>query len=463
MTGRIIVNGFEMNCLAHMAHGLWAHPRDRRRRYIGLEYWTELAALLERGHVDALFVADVLGVYDTFRNSRDAAVAAGAQIPANDPALVVPAMAVTTSHLSFAVSVSTSYEPPFGHARRFSTLDHLTQGRIGWNVVTSYLPNAAGNFGWERMVPHDERYDRADEYLDVCYQLWEASWEDDAVLADGTTGTYADPMKVHAIDHYGEYFSVAGPHLCEPSPQRTPVIYQAGNSARGRAFAARHAECVFLSGVVPAALRRSADDVRRQAASAGRAPGDVKILTSLSIIVAEDEASVRRKREELQRWVNVDGMLAQYCGTTGFDLSAMSRSDVMAYRDTDHGQGGAALFTSDAPQPITVGDVVDSMTRLGETTLLAVGTPAQVADQIEEWVDEIGLDGFNLVQFLTPDTFTDFVDMVVPELQRRGRYQTAYAPGTFREKLFGTGRALLPDRHPGGRIRPSARPVTAQP
>ncbi|WP_082375897.1 LLM class flavin-dependent oxidoreductase [Pseudonocardia sp. HH130629-09] len=463
MSGRIIVNGFEMNCLAHMAHGLWAHPRDRRRGYTGLEYWIELAALLERGRLDALFIADVLGVYDTFRSSPDAAVAAGAQIPANDPALVVPAMAVGTTNLSFAVSVSTSYESPFGHARRFSTLDHLTQGRVGWNVVTSYLPNAAKNFGWERMVLHDERYDRADEYLDVCYQLWEASWEEDAVSVDGTTQRYADPAKVHPIDHRGDFFSVAGPHLCEPSPQRTPVIYQAGNSARGRKFAARHAECVFLSGVVPASLRRSADDVRTQASAAGRAPDDVKILTSLSVIVAEDETAVCRKREELQRWVNVDGMLAQYCGTTGFDLAAMSRSDVVTYRDTDHGQGGAALFTSDVQRPVTVGDIVDSMTQLGETTLLAIGTPVQVADQMEEWIDEIGLDGFNIIQFLTPETFTDFIDMVVPELQRRGRYQTEYTPGTFREKLFGPGRALLPDRHPGGLVRPPACVPSDQP
>lgn len=353
----------------------------------------------------------------------------------------------------FAVSASTSYEHPFGHARRFSTLDHLTKGRIGWNIVTSYLPNAARNFSCDRMIPHDERYDRADEYLDVCYKLWEASWEGDAVLVDQARQIYADPAKVHEIDHVGEYFSVRGPHLAEPSPQRTPVLYQAGSSARGRAFAARHAECIFLSGVVPETLRRNVIDIRCQAAEFGRDPDDVKMLTSLSIVVAETEQEVRRKIDEFERLQRVEGMLAQYCGSTGFDLSRYARDEPVTYQATDHGQGAAALFTKDMPRTQTAGQIIDSMSKLGQTTLFVAGTPERVADQIESWVDDIGIDGFNLTQFISPGSFADFIELVVPELQRRGRYRTEYLTGTFREQLFGKGANLLPEEHPGGQFR----------
>ncbi|NLU70760.1 LLM class flavin-dependent oxidoreductase [Streptomyces sp. HNM0574] len=466
MPERIIFNAFEMNCLAHMAHGLWAHPADNRRRYTELSYWTDLAELLERGRFDALFLADVLGVYDTYGGSRDPAVAGGVQVPANDPLLTVPAMAARTEHLGFAVSVSTSYEPPFGHARRLSTLDHLTRGRVGWNVVTSYLPGAARNFGHSRMTPHDERYDRADEYLEVCYRLWEESWEDGAVLADRERQRYADPAKVHAVDHAGTWFDVAGPHLCEPSPQRTPVLYQAGNSPRGREFAARHAECVFLSGVTPEGLRRDAEDIRARAAAQGRDPRGIRLLTSLAVVVAGTGAEARHRYAELQGWVDREGMLAQFCGTSGFDLHGRDRAAPLVPHRTDHGQGAAALFAEGRPDGPTVGETADNAAALGRTTLLAVGSPGEVADRIEGWVEETGLDGFNLVPFLAPGSFTDFVDLVVPELQRRGRYRTEYEPGTFREQLFGPGAALLPADHPGGRIRAggaSARTAGAAP
>lgn len=167
----------------------------------------------------------------------------GMQVPANDPMLIVPAMAQATTHLSFAVTISTTYEHPFSLARRLSTLDHLTNGRVAWNIVTTAVTSAARNFGLSEVIQHDNRYDIADEFLEVCYKLWEGSWEDDAVVLEN--GIYADPAKVHEINHQGQYFKVEGPHLCEPSLQRTPVIYQAGNSDRGRKFAARHAECVF--------------------------------------------------------------------------------------------------------------------------------------------------------------------------------------------------------------------------
>src|SRR5919199_946276 len=175
MPKQIHMNAFEMNCVSHITHGLWTHPQNTRQNYKTLKYWTDLAQLLERGLFDAVFIADVLGTYDVYKGSRDTAVREGLQIPNNDPFLVIPAMAVVTEHLGFAATFSTTYEPPFPHARRMSTLDHLTNGRVGWNIVTSYLPNAARNFGLPEEVDHDHRFEIAEEYLDVAYKLWEGS------------------------------------------------------------------------------------------------------------------------------------------------------------------------------------------------------------------------------------------------------------------------------------------------
>ena len=248
MTRQMRLNAFSMNTVGHLSPGLWTHPRDRSTGYNSLRHWTELARLLERGCLDGLFLADVLGPYDVFGSGPDAALRRGAQVPLGDPMLLVPAMAAVTEHLGFGITSSLSYEPPYLLARRLSTLDHLTDGRVGWNVVTSYLDSAARAMGRPQQVAHDARYDIAEEYMQLVYKLWEGSWEDGAVLADRARGIYADPARVHAVHHHGAHYRLDGIHLCEPSPQRTPVLYQAGSSPAGLGFAARHAECVFMSG-----------------------------------------------------------------------------------------------------------------------------------------------------------------------------------------------------------------------
>src|SRR5580692_4702452 len=248
MAPEIRLNAFEMACVGHQSPGLWTHPRDRSGDYHRLDYWTDLARILERGKFDGLFLADVLGVYDVFAGSPDAALRQAIQVPVNDPLLAIPAMAQVTEHLGFGVTCNLSYEPPYSFARRMSTLDHLTAGRIGWNVVTGYLNSAAKAMGLAQQTAHDERYDVAEEYMEVVYKLWEASWEDDAALRDRARGIFADPKKVHRVRHEGKNYRVDAIHLCEPSPQRTPVLYQAGTSPRGRQFAAQNAECVFMSG-----------------------------------------------------------------------------------------------------------------------------------------------------------------------------------------------------------------------
>src|SRR5277367_130153 len=272
MAREIRLNAFEMACVGHQSPGLWTHPRDRSGEYHRLSYWTDLARILERGKFDGLFLADVLGVYDVFAGSPDAALRQAIQVPVNDPLLAIPAMALVTEHLGFGVTCNLSYEPPYTFARRMSTLDHLTDGRIGWNVVTGYLDSAAKAMGLARQTAHDDRYDVAEEYMAVVYKLWEGSWEDDAVLRDRARGIFAQPEKVHRIVHRGEHYNLDAIHLCEPSPQRTPVLYQAGSSPKGRAFAARHAECVFLSGPTQQVIAPRVADIRRLAAGYGREP-----------------------------------------------------------------------------------------------------------------------------------------------------------------------------------------------
>lgn len=247
MTKRISFNAFEMNCIAHQSPGLWRHPQDRSVEYKDLEYWTDLAQILERGFFDGIFIADVLGIYDVYHQSAEHALTGAVQVPVNDPLQIVPAMAAVTKHLGFGVTTSISFEHPYPFARRISTLDHLTKGRVGWNIVTSYLESGSKNLGLKTQVNHDNRYDIADEYLEVLYKLWEGSWEEGSVLRDRESGIFADHKKVHPIQHEGKYFTVPGIHICEPSPQRTPVLYQAGASSRGQKFASQNAECVFIA------------------------------------------------------------------------------------------------------------------------------------------------------------------------------------------------------------------------
>ena len=230
---RMILNAFDMNCVVHQNPGMWAHPEDQTYRRTDLDYWIDLAKLLERGGFDCLFLADVLGFYDVYGGSRESALRNAAQAPVGDPMIPVSAMAAVTERLGFGVTSSLTYELPYSFAKTMSTLDHLTKGRVAWNIVTSYQASAALNLGLDAQISHDERYDRADEFMEVCYKLWEGSWEEDAVVLDKENRIFTDPSKVHDINHDGKNYKVPGAHLEQPSPQRTPFLFQAGASSRG--------------------------------------------------------------------------------------------------------------------------------------------------------------------------------------------------------------------------------------
>lgn len=458
MAKEILLNAFNMNCVGHINHGLWTHPRDTSTQYKTLAYWTDLARLLERGLFDGLFIADIVGTYDVYGQSLDVTLKESIQLPVNDPLLLVSAMAAVTRHLGFGLTANLTYEAPYLFARRLSTLDHLSNGRVGWNIVTGYLDSAARAMGLAQQPEHDRRYDQADEYLQVLYKLLEGSWDDDAVIADRERRVYAEPSKVRKVQHHGEFYKVEGYHLCEPSPQRTPVLFQAGSSPRGLAFAGQHAECVFISGQDQAATRAQVDKVRAAARAAGRAPQAIKVFMGITVIVAPTEAQAHAKHAQYLRHASPEAGVAHFASSTGIDFAA---------------------YGLDEPIGFTQGNAIQSATRqlqdsawtrrrllqqhaLGGRYVTLVGAPEQVAEQLIEWIDQTGLDGFNLTRTVTPESFEDFIDLVVPELQRRGRYKTAYAEGALREKLFGAPHPYLPAGHPGAAYRnPTPAPTGA--
>jgi FMN-dependent oxidoreductase (nitrilotriacetate monooxygenase family) len=429
-------NAFQMNTVSHQSPGLWTHPRDNSHRYKDPDHWTELAQLLERGRFDAIFLADVLGVYDVFEGSPAAAIRHGVQVPLNDPLALIPLMAQVTTHLGFGVTCALTYEHPYTFARRISTLDHLTRGRIGWNIVTGYLDSAARNLGLNQQLSHDERYDLADEYMEVVHKLWEESWEDGAVINDKERGVYADPSRIHPINHEGKYFKVPGFHLCEPSPQRTPLLYQAGTSPRGTAFAAQHAECTFVSGPSKKVVKKYADDLRAAVHAAGRDGDDLKIYAQALIITAPTAAEAHAKHEEYKHYIDIKAALALLSGWTGVDFSKFPLDATIEYIDSDAGRSALASFSqADPDRRWTVREAAQFI-GLGGRGPVLVGDPAQIADQLEAWQDDTGIDGFNLAFAVAHESMRDVVDLIVPELQRRGRYREEYTPGTLREKVF---------------------------
>ncbi|APW98313.1 5,10-methylene tetrahydromethanopterin reductase [Halobiforma lacisalsi AJ5] len=448
MSDPLRFNLFTMNSVEHVSPGTWTIPGDQSHRYTDREYWTDVARTAERAGFDAIFFADVRGIYDVYDDDRDPAIRRAIQTPSNAPQALVPAMAEVTDDIGFAITRSTSYVHPYQLARELSTLDHVTDGRIAFNVVTSYLESAAENLGLGDRMDHDERYDRADEFMDVCYRLWEDSWEDDAVVRDADSGTYTDPEKVHAIDYEGDYFSIPGPHGCEPSPQRTPVIYQAGSSDRGREFAATNAEGVFVSQPTKAATRDYIEDMRERVASHGRDPDSLKFFPGIVVITGETDEVAREKHETYTEHISVEGTLSLLSGFIDMDLSELEPDQVVEHIETDAIRGTINAFTKNDPdREWTVAEVAQ-FAGLGTTSPVIVGGPETVADELESWRDEIGVDGFNLKEVTRPGSLADFVEYVVPVLRERGLIRESYEGETLRENLF--GRRGLPEGHPGG-------------
>ena len=452
MQRQIRLNAFDMNCVGHQSPGLWRHPRDRSDEYNTIKYWTDLAKILERGKFDGLFIADVLGVYDVYGGNLDAALRNSTQIPVNDPALLVSAMAMVTEHLGFGITCTLSFEPPYPFARRMSSLDHLSNGRIGWNIVTGYLNSAARGVSGKDQTSHDTRYEIGDEYMEVMYKLWEGSWEDGAVARDRAAGIFTHPEKVHKVHHDGTYFRVDAVHLCEPSPQRSPVLYQAGASHKGLDFAAAHAECVFIAAPTKRVLAPRVAELRRRVRAAGRDASDILIFTLMTVIVGRTDEEAQAKYAEYRSYVSHEGALALMAGWTGIDFAAYDLDEPIKYIKNEAIQSATEALTSADPDRVWTVREVAEFGGIGGLGPVIAGSPQRVADELQSWVADTDVDGFNLAYAVTPESFSDVTDLLVPELQRRGVYKQDYAPGTLREKLFGRG-AHLRAPHPAAGYR----------
>ncbi|KAK3348769.1 luciferase-like domain-containing protein [Lasiosphaeria hispida] len=442
----LIINAFVMMCSGHQSPGLWRHPDDESWRFGDIDHWVELAQILEEAKFHGMFIADVLGGYDVYQQKLDAAMISGAQWPMNEPLAIVPAMAAATKSLGFGVTVSTTYEQPYHLARRLATVDHLTKGRLGWNIVTSYLDSAAKNLGRAEQPAHDDRYAQAEEYIRVMYKLFQSSWRDDAVQLNRETGVYTDPSLVRKINHKGRFFDVPGPAITQPSPQRTPLLLQAGTSKAGKVFAAQHAEAIFVSAHAAAAVAKSIADVRQLARTDfGRDPNAIKVLALVTPIIGETEEEAQAKLKDFRKYASTEGALALFGGWTGIDLDKYGDDEELRHVESNAVRSTVDAYArfSPANSKWTKHTVAEHIS-IGGNGPLVVGTAAQVADGLEAWISEA--DGYALF----PQSFKDIGKLLLPELRKRGLFWDDYdvPGGTYRENFYGQkGQKHPPEGH----------------
>ncbi|KAI1657465.1 bacterial luciferase-like protein [Daldinia decipiens] len=457
---QILLNAFDMSTIGHLSPGQWKNPADKSATKRNLDYWLELAKLLDRGGFNALFLADTYGGYDTYEGSLDNCIRRAAQWPVTDPTIPIAAMAAVTKNLSFAITASTSFEPPFLLAKRFSTLDHFTGGRFGWNIVTSWKKAAFKAIGLDTPIDHDERYLQADEYLKVLYKLWEGSWADDAISPDPENDTYADPDKIRTINHKGKYFTLNTKHIVDPSPQRTPFLFQAGTSAAGSEFAATHAEAIFVSSHSASVLRPKIAKIRELAASKGRDPRSLKFFATYTPVVAPTDEEARAKYEDLLQYGSVVGGLVLVSGWTGIDLSKIPLDQEITAADSLEAHKVRSILdaftTTSKDIPKWTPRVIAQKASIGGLGPVGIGSPQTVADDLERWIEEGDLDGFNIGYVTTPGSFEDVVDLLIPELRRRGIYPDPLPEGetlTARERVYGKGQRGLREDHVGSKYK----------
>nr|OQO22110.1 hypothetical protein B0A51_12559 [Rachicladosporium sp. CCFEE 5018] len=450
---QILLNAFDMSTIGHLSPGQWKDPNDRSTTKLSLDYWTNLAKLLEKGGINALFLADTFGGYDTYDGKIDDCIRRASQWPMTDPSIPISAMAAVTKNLVFAITATTSFETPFLLAKRFSTLDTMTNGRFGWNIVTGYKKSAFKAIGIDTPVEHDERYAQADEYMQVLYKLWNGSWSDNAIVANPKSDVYFDPEKIETITHAGQYYNLETKHLVPPTPQRTPFLFQAGTSPAGSAFAVRHAEAVFVSGHSPAVIRPKVDNIRRLAKEAGRDPQSIKFFSTFTPFVGRTDEDAHEKYNKAKQYASTIGGLVLASGWTGIDFSQIPIDQPISEADSKTANKIVSILsnftTTSEETPVWTPRVVAEKASLGGLGPLAIGSPVTVADEMERWMREADLDGFNVAYVTTPGTFEDVVELLVPELRRRGLYKKSKEGLTARERIYGAGQKRLRDDHFG--------------
>jgi len=431
MSKHIHLISFQINSPMNHTVLSWAHPADNRLEAMSdLGLWIDMAKTLERGLFDALFFADTPGVFDRYKDRMDEAIRYGVCWPTMDPVTLLGAVAGATTHLGLAATISTGPHHPYSVVRQLSTLDYMSGGRVGWNIVTGHLRGEHRAYGLEEL-PHDERYERAEEYMAVCYALWNSVGEG-AIIADKESGIFADPDKIAKVAHNGKNFrcNTVAPAL--PSPQGRPVLYQAGSSGRGQQFAMKHADVVFAIQPNLPGMMKFMGDFRAAAAAAGRTPAP-GVTFGIQPVIGGTEEEAKKKLDDLIERLPLEGAISRLSGTMGVDFSDMELDQPLADMQVPGSQGLMKAFSNIVgDRPLTLREVA---IRWGLSVGMPqiVGTPEQVADQMEMMWRETGCHGYNITPHVMPTSINDIVDEVVPILQKRGIYPTEYQGKTLRE------------------------------
>ena len=424
----------------------WRHPENERDQYNNLEYWTKLAKVCEEGGLDFLFLADAWGWADVNGERPEIASTEGLDLPRLDPFIVASAILARTEKLGLVMTGSTLLEQPYAFARRMQTLDHLSNGRIGWNIVTTGTAETAVKAFGVPMVGHDDRYRMADDFMNLVYKLFERAWEKGALTLD-KKGNFADPDKIHRISHDGPYFKSEGYGNTSYSPQGTPVLFQAGMSPAGRAFGGKHGEAMFVGGAPVEKLRQTSQAIREQAVASGRSADSVKIMAEFRCVIADTKEEAQAKYQEVLDSQTPEVTVASYAWFTGLDLSAYDPETPMTELHTELSQSQVSRF-----EGMTVGDVLKDWHEHGVGSKAFVGSPEEVADHVIEMAEGADLDGFLISPVIQPGSTIDFVERVLPILRERGVVADSTG-ATLRERLTGSDDAGLPADHPGARAR----------
>ncbi|MEM5403507.1 LLM class flavin-dependent oxidoreductase [Paraburkholderia unamae] len=410
--------------------GAWRYPGAYPDANFNFAHLKRFAQTLERARFDAFFMADHLAVLNMPVNALKRSHTA----TSFEPFTLLSALAAVTEKIGLVATASTTFDAPYHVARRFASLDHLSGGRAGWNLVTTSNPDAALNFGLEEHVEHDERYRRAREFYDVVTGLWD-SWADDAFVRDLESGEYFDPSKLHVLAHKGDYYSVRGPLNIARPPQGWPVVVQAGSSEAGRQLAAETAEAVFTAQPNLEAGKRFYADVKARMEKAGRDPDHLKILPGAFVVVGDSLEEAREKRERLDSFVHYDSGIASLSIALGHDVCGFDPDGPLPEIPESNASRSARQRVVDwaRDEGLTIRQLAQRVG--GYSGLQMVGTPHSIADEMEQWLVEAGSDGFNVMFPYLPAGLDDFVEKVVPELQRRGIFRREYEGNTLREHL----------------------------
>ncbi|NKI98348.1 LLM class flavin-dependent oxidoreductase [Novosphingobium sp. SG707] len=421
---------FLMQTGGHIAG--WRHPDAQSHALTDIAYFRQCAAAAERGLFDAVFIADSVG----YPPAKSAETFACLETPKLDPASIIAHLCATTSRIGFICTASTSYSQPYELARRLSSMDHISGGRIGWNMVASTMENEAHNFGRAAHYGHTERYERAEEFVQAAKRLWD-SWEDGAMVADKASGRYVDPARLHGVDYRGEHFAVAGPLNVPRGPQGHPVLVQAGASDTGKRFAARHAEVIFTSHPSPDTARAFRAEMHDLLAEIGRAPESLKIMAAITPIVAPTREEAQAIQRELDALIPTPVAIGKLEGLLGnFDLSGHDPDGPLpdVPQSTMSQSTWEQVVGLARRENLSIAELARRVAA-GRTSRSIAGTAADIADELQHWYESRAADGFVITPAYLPAGLEAFVEGVVPELQRRGLFRKEYEGTTLRDRL----------------------------